>query len=69
LALFDLFGHEGEGGEQLHQYLHDYLSHSFRRRDLGVNFEALQEAFYGLEQFDDSVQVGADGRGLLRNEC
>ena len=62
----NLFCHECEGGEKLHHYLHDYLSHSRCRRDFGVNVEAFQEVLYGLEQFDDNIQVGTDALERLR---
>jgi len=64
----DLFGRECEGGEQLHQYLHNNLSHSFHRRDIGVDVEALQDVFYGFEQLDNRIQVGADALERLRYE-
>jgi hypothetical protein len=51
-SMLDLVGRECEGGEQLHHYLHDYPSHSGCRRDLGVDIETIQKAFYRLEQFN-----------------
>ena len=38
---FDLFGHQREGGEKLNEYLDNHLGHSNRRRDLGIDVEAV----------------------------
>jgi hypothetical protein len=62
----DMFCHEREGGEYLHQYLHDYLSHGRCRRDLSVNVETLRKVFYRLEQIHESIQVDTDAVESLR---
>jgi hypothetical protein len=51
-SMLNLVCREREGGEQLYHYLHDYLCYSGRRRDVGVNVETIQKAFYRLEQFN-----------------
>ena len=65
-SLPNLVCHDREGGEQLHHYLHNYLRHSGCRRDLGVNVETIQKAFYRLKQFNDRFQVGNDALERLR---
>jgi hypothetical protein len=41
-----------EGGEQLHEYLDNHLSHGDGRRHLGIDVEAVQKVFDGLEQIN-----------------
>jgi hypothetical protein len=43
LSLFNLFCHQRKSGEQLHEYLGNYLSHSVCRRNLGIDVEAIQK--------------------------
>jgi hypothetical protein len=59
-VLIYLFRHQGEDGKQLHHYFYDGLGHRPRRRDCGINIEAVDEMFDRFEQFDKRVITGAD---------
>ena len=52
-----LFGHQRECGEQLHEYLDNHLIHGFRRRDLGVDIESIEEVSNGLEKIAQGTVV------------
>ena len=56
-SLHDMFCRKSQCGEQLHHYLQYYLSHGRCRRDLGVDVEAFQKVFYGLEHIHKSIKV------------
>ena len=49
-TLLNLFGRKGEGGEQLHYYLHQNVIQSLRKRDLGIDTESAEELVEGGEQ-------------------
>ena|SRR5258707_6873489 len=57
-SLFYLFGCQRECGEQFHEYFNNHLVHSVCRRDLGIDFEAIEEVSNRLEQFGQSIVVG-----------
>ena len=38
-----------EDGKQLNHYLHDYLRHERAQRNLGIYFEAFEEASYAFK--------------------
>jgi hypothetical protein len=60
-----LFGQQRKGREQLHKYLDNYLGHSGRRRDLGIDIEALQKMFDQLEQVNQRIIAVGDALDRL----
>ena len=53
--LLDPFGHQREGGEQFDEYLCIHLSHSDRKRDLGIDVEVFQKVFDRVEKIDQCI--------------
>ena len=54
-ALFNLFGHKGEGGKQFHYYLHQNGFQGIRKSDPGINTESAEELVEGREQIYERV--------------
>ena len=67
--LFNLFRYRGKSGNEFHHDFDNDLSHSSRGRNLGINIEAVQEVFNGLEQVGKSVVASADVLDRLRQSC
>ena len=67
--LFDLFRHQGKGGNRLHHDFDDDLGHSPGRRDPYIDIKATHEVFNGFEQFDESVVTGFDVLDRLIQLC
>ena len=64
-TLLDLLLRLRKDGEQFDHYLHDDLRHQRAQRDLGINFEAFEEAPDGLKEFEESVIARADSFSRL----
>jgi hypothetical protein len=62
---FYLFGRQREYGEQLHKYLDNHAVHSVRRRDLGIDLEAIEKVSNRLEQISQSIVVIQDAPDRL----
>ena len=54
-----------EDRKQLGHDLHDYLRHQSAQRDLGIYFEASEEASDAFKEFKESVVARADSFGRL----
>ena len=55
----------GENRKQLSHDLDDYLRHQRAQRDLGIYFEAFEEASDAFKEFKESVIARADSFGRL----
>ena len=66
-TLLNLFGRNGEGGEQFHYYLHQNVFQGLRKRDLGINTKSVEELFEGLEQIYERVVTRANVFDRLRD--
>ena len=53
--LFDLLLSLSEDGKHFDHYFYDYLRHQRAQRDLGIYFEAFEEASDTLEELKESV--------------
>lgn len=60
-----MFGHQCEGGEQLHKYLDHHLGHSDRWRYLGVDVEARQKVFDRFNNINECIVIVNDAVGRL----
>ena len=58
--LFDLLLSLSEDGKHFDHYFYDYLRHQRAQRDLGIDFEAFEEASDTLEELKESVIARAD---------
>jgi hypothetical protein len=63
--LLDLFLRLGKDGKHFDHYLYDYLRHQRAQRDLGIYFEAFEEASDAFEEFKESVIARADSFSRL----
>jgi hypothetical protein len=54
-----------ENGKQLNHYFCNYLRHQRAQRDLGIDFEAFEEAPDTFKEFEESVIARADSIGRL----
>jgi hypothetical protein len=64
-SLLDLFCHQRERGEQLHEYLDNHLSHSDRKADVGIDVEAIEKVFNRLEQISHCIVAFNDALDRL----
>jgi hypothetical protein len=64
-SLLCLFGRQRECGEQLHEYLDDHLIQGFCGRDLGIDFEAIEEVPDGLKQIGQGTVIIYDALDRL----
>jgi hypothetical protein len=56
----NLFGCQCDGGEQPHQYTDNYLSHSDRGGELGIDVEANQKVYDQLNNTNKCIVTGGD---------
>jgi hypothetical protein len=64
--LFDLFLRLSENRKHFDHYLYDYLRHQMAQRNLGIDFEAFEEASDTVEELKESVIARADSfSGLI----
>jgi hypothetical protein len=64
-SMLDLLLCLGKNRKQLDHYLRDYLRHQRAQRDLGIDFEAFEEASDAFKEFKESVIARADPFGRL----
>jgi hypothetical protein len=65
-ALLDLLRSNPKNRKRLHHNFHDDIHHLGCRRHLSVNFKALKEIFYALEDVDESVVARANVHSCLK---
>ena len=63
--MLDLLLRLRKDGKQLNHYLRDNLRHQRAQRDLGIDFEAFEEASDTFKEFEESVIARADPVGRL----
>jgi hypothetical protein len=63
--MLDLLLRLRKDGKQLNHYLCDYLRHQGAQRNLGVDFEAFEEASDTFKELEESVIARADPIGRL----
>ena len=55
----------GKNGKQFDRYLHDYFRHQSAQRDLGIYFEAFEEASDAFKELKESIIARADSFSRL----
>lgn len=65
--LLDLFGHQSECGQYFHHYFDAYFCQGCRSRYFGLDIEAVQEVFDGLQQINERIIAHVDVLKRLRN--
>ena len=63
--LLDLLGSKSERRDQFHNYLHQNICQSWRRRDPAINTESAEEVLEGHEKVDQCVIAGTHFSGRL----
>ena len=58
--MLDLLLRLTEDGKQLDHNLCDYFRHQSAQRNLGIDFEAFEEASNTLKEFEESIVARAD---------